>query len=283
MMYSCFVSSMAKFTPGDKTDTENELFPTDRDATFNVRSNCTNLTSTQSGTDSSMLCSANDEFNPTVSAKRFSSLFKRNRRSGNNFPIFCQNTSTSEMRVALSSLGLTQENVEFIIHKGENYLERPHRLSRKLRITKELADRALANYKNFKENLVLELTPKICKTIKKCLKDFPYLDSHEDIALVCKVDKRLVLKYLEQQPINVEQKKLMLEEYNKGKSIEEISKFLNFNPKKVEECITATCASFSDSTGKSVLEIIYKHCGNIPIFTLRQIIWSKDLKLQLYL
>ena len=208
------MSSMAEFPPNrDITDMEDDFFhieiSTEHDASLNVLngSNRTNLTATHSDTDSSMLCKeGNDEFNLTSPAKVNSSELNLN-----DPPITHQNTSTSGILLALSS---------------------PHKLPGK--ITKVLTDKAFTNLKNFKKDSALEVTPKICKTIKECLKDFPNLDSYQDIASRCKVDQNLVLKYLDK---NLTMDDIIVIKQNSKHSVEELSNKLGKNESVITEYI----------------------------------------------
>ena len=204
-----------------------------------------------------------------------------NKPSGTDNPMSQaanQDTSTSDLQTALLSLNIDQKEVEMIIKEGGNFLEKPKILARKLKITQEVANKALEIFKSHKE--VIKMTPELCKVVKKCLEKNPDIDDPEDIALICDVDKKIAQKYFEMLPLNREQEKLIREEYRMGNSADKISKFLNISIRKVKEYIALTFPTFSDSKGKLTLEIINKYCGNISISTLQKKISSKNLKLR---
>ena len=179
------------------------------------------------------------------------------------------------LRTSLSDLGLKQEDIEFIIEHREKFLKRPKFLAMKLEISEGLADKVLKILKSS-----YQLTNEEIEKIKNCIKKHPDIDSHEDIALLCGVEEGLVTKYFEIQPLNDNQKVLVKELYNLGKSVGEISDISKAYLTKVTEYIESTFVTFSGEDGLEVLSIIHNLCGQIPISDLRQNVQAKNLKFQ---
>ena len=186
----------------------------------------------------------------------------------------------SNTQAAFLDLGLKQESVEFIIENGKKYLEKPLILSKKLKISQDIAIKSLNILKSSTVTTSLELTQEDKKNIDKCLSENPDVDSHEDIALLCEIDEEIVLKYFELKPLTQNQKNLIKENFDKNISVENISNILKISPKKIKDYIEMTFVTFSGDDGKKALTIIDRHCGQIPIPDLRDRIRSKNLKLQ---
>ena len=193
-------------------------------------------------------------------------------------------TRSQTVEASLSSLGLNKDQVKFMINldQGSKFLEKPLILSKKLKISKELASKAIEILKSPKKVKEKALTRKICGKIKACLEENPDVDSYEDIALLCEVDEEIVWKYFEMSPLTEKQKNIILERFNMGLTVSEISHHLHITAKKVEEHIALTFITFSCVIGSRAFDIITKYCDCIEIskFEMRKKILSKNLKLQ---
>ena len=190
-----------------------------------------------------------------------------------------QCTVESKLQSALLNLGLSHENVKYILTKRERLSENSTSLlTAKLNISEELAIKALDVLESFKEEQ--QLTSEEIDNIKKCLKDNPSLIRPVDIAMFCEVDEHLATKYIAMQPLNEVQKNFIEEKYNLGNSVNEISEIVKIPPAKVKEHINSAIMTFWGEEGKKALETINNVCGHMSEISLRQKIKSKDLKFQ---
>ena len=194
-----------------------------------------------------------------------------------------QNIQESSLENALLALGLNQDQIEFLIEQGEKYLEKPLLLSKKLKVSKDIANRVIDVLKSSKKVEECVLNTANAKKIRKCLEENPEVESHEDIALFCEIDEELVSKYFEMLPLNEKQQKFIEEGYE-SKSVSEIANLLQVSTKKVQNYIERTFMTFSGEEGRLVFDIINRYCGQMSISTLLKKIRTKnpDFQDQLY-
>ena len=183
----------------------------------------------------------------------------------------------SSIYSALQNLGLNEEQVEFIIAKHKDFLNKPNILGKRLKISQDLAERALEIFKSSKQQ---QLTNEEVEKIQTIVKENPDVNDPEDIALLCTVEKCLVLKYFEMQPLNEAQKILIGEKYNMGNNINEISEITKISTIKIERYIQSTFLTFWGEEGKKVLGIMNNLIGDTSEISLRHKIRSRDLNLQ---
>ena len=182
----------------------------------------------------------------------------------------------------LLSLGLKQEDIEFIFENGDKFLEKQALLAKKLRISLTTAKSAIETYKSFKQESTSEtnLTQDIVIKIEDCMKENPEFDSAEDIAILCEIDETLVAAYFESKPLNDTQKADIKEKLNAGYPIDDIAIILKISISKVKDFVERTFLAFDGKKGQITFDIIGRNFPEVNCSKLRDMIISKNLKLQ---
>ena len=182
----------------------------------------------------------------------------------------------------LLSLGLKQEDIEFIFENGDKFLEKQALLAKKLKISLTTAKSAIEAYKSFKQESTSEtnLTQDIIIKIEDCMKENPEFDSPEDIAILCEIDETLVAAYFESRPLNETQKAAIKEKLNAGYPIDYIANILKISILKVKGFVEKNFLAFNGKEGQIILDIIGKNFPEVNCSKLRDMIISKNLKLQ---
>ena len=217
---------------------------------------------------------------PDLSLKRCEAPAANERRELKNNSLTDKHTQGSKIWDSISSLGLDPENTDYIVEHGMKFLEKSFILAKKLKISQEIATNALDILKSSRQDIELEIAREDRDKIESCLRENPEIECHEDIALFCEIDEKIVAAYFEMQPLTENEKKHIGEHYNKDISVDTISNILKISSKKVKEYIEKTFATFSGQEGRNAFAIIEKKIGGIPIPKLREKIRSKNLKLQ---
>ena len=196
----------------------------------------------------------------------------------------CENegfqTDPGELQSILSSFGLKQSDIDFIIEQGEKYLEKPIILAKKLKIQQEKAKKIISALKDYKQKPVFTLTQVEIKKIENCLKENPEVDCQEDIALLCNIDEAVVSAYFELKPLNDAQKQAIKEKFNAGYKVTDIVNILKLSNRKVQEYVECTFLTFTSEEGKHIWAVIQSNFREIEMIKLREMVISKNLKLQ---
>ena len=185
----------------------------------------------------------------------------------------------NEVIEKLISLELNKENIEFICEYGEKYFKNPKILAIKLKISTEIAEKALEIIKSSKRQT---LNGNDIQKMEDCLRDYPNIESVEEIALLCEISEELVAKYLDSKPLNECQKDKIKELFNNGYSVSGIVRELNSSNSKIQEFVNETFLTFNGEEGEKILNIILKqeNLNNLYRLKIRELVISKDLKLQ---
>ena len=198
----------------------------------------------------------------------------------------CSSSSVSstakdnELQSILSLIGLTQCDIDFVLEHGEKYLEKPPILSKKLKIPLESAETIVTVLKQFKQKTVIIPTQDDINRIESCLLENPEVVCHEDISLLCEIDASLVTEYLQSKPLSEAEKVAIMEKFNAGCTMTDIVDILKISIKKVREYVESTFLTFTTEEGRIILDIILYHFPEIRISKLREMVTSKNLKLQ---
>ena len=181
----------------------------------------------------------------------------------------------------LITIGLKQKDIEFIFENGDKFLEKPTLLAKKLKIELDAAKSAIEAYKYSKqESTVTGISQDVINKIVQCMSENPEFDSAEDIAILCDVDESLVAVYLESTPLTDAQKTAIKEKLNTGYAINDIANILKLSLSKVQDFVGKAFLTFDGKEGQIILEIIKKNFPEINCSKLREMIISKNLKLQ---
>ena len=185
------------------------------------------------------------------------------------------------LQIKLISLGLEQDEVEYILEKGEKFIEKPAMLAVKLKVSQDKAKLAIEALKSFKkQQATITISQSEIGKIEKSLTENPQFDSREEIALLCDIDESIVSAYLEVKPLNERQKVAIEEKVNGGCSIGDIVNIFKISEIKVREYVENTFIAFEGEEGQKMLGIIRKNFPKIQSFKLREMIISKNLTLQ---
>ena len=218
--------------------------------------------------------------NDSVTATSESSISQHRAESVQSVSSVSPTANDNEIQSTLASIGLKQPDIDYILDKGEKYLEKPSILAKKLKISLDEANLIISALKDYKQKPVITLTPDDCKRIEECLKEHPGIDSPEDISLLCDIDESIITAYFESKPLTESQKEAIREKYNDGYKVVDIVNILKISGKKVQEYVESTFLTFTSEEGKRILAIIHKNFIQIQVSKLREMVISKDLKLQ---
>ncbi|KAI6649411.1 hypothetical protein LOD99_11776 [Oopsacas minuta] len=204
------------------------------------------------------------------------------KRSLDIEPLKCSSlgSEVNILQEQLDKLGLLQEHIEYIIENGEKLMNKPLILSKKLKITIKIAEKALGILKMYKQTSTSKVSPEIISKIQDCLKENPEIENHEDISILCDIEEALISEYFRTQPLTEKQKFSIKEKYNAGYPISDIANILKISEEKVKKYVEESFLTFSDEEGKIVLEIIQNIIGEITPSNVRKKIIDRDLKLQ---
>ena len=181
----------------------------------------------------------------------------------------------------LTALGLKQEDIEFIFENGDKFLEKPALLAKKLKIDLGIAKSSIEAYKAYEqESASFAMSQNEINKIEECMRDNTEFDSAEDIAILVELDESLVAAYLESRPMNDTQKAAIKERFNAGYTINDIANILKLSINNVKEFVRNTFVTFDGKEGQIYLEIIRKNFPEINCSKLREMIITKNLKLQ---
>ena len=186
----------------------------------------------------------------------------------------------NKLQFTLSSIGLNQSDIDFIFEQGEKYLEKPVILAKKLKVPQGKAQKIISALKDYKQKPVIILTPVDVEKIEKCLEENPEIDTQEDIALLCDIDEALVSAYFESKPLNEIQEGAIKEKLNAGYKVTDIVNILKLSNRKVQEYMECTFLTFTSEEGKHIWGIIQNNFHEIQLSNLREMVISKNLKLQ---
>ena len=186
----------------------------------------------------------------------------------------------NELQSTLSSIGCKQPHIDFILQQGERYLEKPLILAKKLKVSQNFANILISALKDYKRKPAFTLSSEYINKIEICLNENPDIDSQEDIALLCDIEEALVSAYFESKPLNEVQKNAIREKYNVGYNVADIVNILKLSNQKVQDYVESTFLTFTSEEGKKILGIIQNSFGEIKLTKLREMVISKNLKLQ---
>ncbi|KAI6650323.1 Formin-like protein [Oopsacas minuta] len=180
-------------------------------------------------------------------------------------------------------LNLDQEEIELLIEQGDRFVERPPLLlARRLNIHVDKAKLIIVALKDFKnQEQVKNISKGDIDKIEECLKD-PEFSTPEDISLISGIDLRIIVRYLQNKPLDDKQKTEIREKYNTGCSMNDIVMILGLPEIKVKEYVESTLLSFTSEDGRKCLQIIQSNFSDYtcPEIELRRLITSNNLKLQ---
>ena len=188
-------------------------------------------------------------------------------------------SSENQLQSALSSLGLTQIQIDFVVNQGEKFLDKPLILSLKFDISDETAIRALAALKSYKQETFGQIPQAVITTIDNCVKEHPKLDI-EEVSLICGIEETIVSTYFDRIPLTEAQKAAITEKFNVGCDVAVIVRMLKLSKKKVHDYVEATFLTFTSEEGREILKIIQSNFGEIESTKLREMVVSRNLKLQ---
>ena len=196
-------------------------------------------------------------------------------------PVMSDVSKDNALQDSLQSIGLEQGDIEFIIEQGEKFIEKPLVLAAKRKISKEKAMIAIEKLKSIKKQQTADpISQRDIEAIESCLKEHPEIDDPVDIALVCEIETDIVEAYFESLPLNNIQKAAIEVKLNAGYSLTDIANTLKLSGKKVRDFIESTFITFQGAEGQKMLGIIQKNFPEIECSNLREMIISKNLKLQ---
>ena len=201
-------------------------------------------------------------------------------------PVISDVSKDNALQDTLQSIGLEQGEIEFIIEQGEKFIEKPVVLAARLKISKEKAMIVIEKLKSIKKQQQQQqqtadpISRRDIEVIESCLKENPEIDDPEDIALVCEIEIAIVEAYFDFLPLNISQKAAIEVKLNAGYSITDIANTLKLSGKKVHNFIESTFITFQGAKGQKMLGIIQKNFPHIECSNLREMIISKNLKLQ---
>ena len=184
---------------------------------------------------------------------------------------------------SLQSIGLEQGKIEFIVEHGEKFIGKPTAvLAARLNISEEKAKLAIEKLKSIKEQQQTTdpISQRDIEVIKTFLKTYPNIDDPEDIALAHDIEIAIVKAYFESLPLSDSQKAAIGLKLNAGYSICDIANTLKLSGKKVRDFIESTFITFQGAEGQEMLGIIQNFFPEIECSNLREMIVSKNLKLQ---
>ena len=233
---------------------------------------------------------SSDKRNP-IPAKRSSKMYggsftnKENyeanfKSNENHCDKFSQSMGSNVMRDQLYGANLEHDQIDYIIENKEKFIGRPRLLSIKFKITEDNATSVLEILKHFEQNQVEKVSQEHQRAIEKCLEENPDFDGTADIVILCNIDESIVSLYFESKPFSEKQKSVIKTKYNAGYRVGDIADFLKVSVKKVQKYLDDNLLTFSGEEGSKILNIIHEHIGEIPPLKLRDLIISKDLKLQ---
>ena len=182
----------------------------------------------------------------------------------------------------LLHLGLSEKNVAFMIKEGQVFFDEREILAERLKLKNSVAKYALDELKAYKINQVPE---KEIKKFKVLVKKNPQ-KSLNQIALLHSIDGYVVSAYIAYSKMNqinplTESERLQIaEKYRARFSIPEIAEELKIPQDKIEDYVESTFITFTGDEGKTILEIIYKNFETYPITKLKELIETKNVKLQ---
>ena len=182
------------------------------------------------------------------------------------------------MEAKLFHIGLEKNQVEYIIKKGEQFLNDPEILAEKLEIELKIAKHTLTELKTYKDELLLLEVKKFEELVKKN----PTI-SLKKLALLNDIDNDVFSAYTESlntKKLTESQKLIIKKKYNAGYSIAEIAEELKTSPMKIREYVERNYITFIGTEGEKALAIICKDFGEQPIMKLREMIVNKNVKLQ---
>ena len=131
------------------------------------------------------------------------------------------------------TLDCTQNEIEYILTEGERFINKPHILSKKLKISFGQAESVLDILKSHSQESQRSITKAEIDRILNCLEENPELESVSDIALFCDINESLVSSFLDSLPLTPIQKNKITEKINSGYSICDIVKILDLPIEKV--------------------------------------------------
>ena len=188
---------------------------------------------------------------------------------------------------SLLSIGLSQGAIEFIVEHGEKFIEKPVAvLAAKLKVPKEKAKLVIETLKSYKQQQQQQqqqsspISQHDIEVIEACLNENPEVDDPEDIALICELEIATVRAYFESLPLNDDQKAAIQDKLNVGNSISDIANLIKLPERKVRDYIETTFLTFHGAEGENTLRIIQKIFPGIQCSKLREMVISRNLKLQ---
>ena len=179
----------------------------------------------------------------------------------------------------LHNLGLTKDDIDYVISQGKKLIEKPYILSNKSKISIETAKSALNLLKSSLSEPEKSLTREEILKIGECMKENPEYDTN-DIAITFDIEEALVTKYLLSLPLTPIQKSKVAEMFQSNLSTSDIASMLKSSKEKVDEYIEKYFITFAGIEGNCILLIIQNNFGDISASKLRGLIVKKDLTLQ---
>ena len=180
----------------------------------------------------------------------------------------------------LASLGMNEEDIEFILEQRYKLNKNSSKIFKKrLNISLEKATSVIELLESSSQVKSSRISEEEIAKIEECLRDDPEF-SEEDIATYCNINTSVVSTYLQGIPLSEKQKDDIKEKVVTGNSICEIASIWGLCPIKVQNYVESTFITFSCDEGERCLDVIRKEFENYPIFDLRRLIVSNDLKLR---
>ena len=183
-----------------------------------------------------------------------------------------------KLEVELQNLGLKQKPLEFILEKGEKFIDSPEILAKKFSIPLTSAKQALNIIKRHRDIHISKEVKRFGKHVKKNRNM-----NLNEIALLYDFDDIIVTEFLkgkEKSSLTDLAKQAIKEKYNSGYSITEIANQLRVSEINIGEYVENTFITFTGREGKRALETIQKYFEMYPIMKLRELIVTKDVELQ---
>ena len=189
------------------------------------------------------------------------------------------NEKGESLKDKLFHLDLTEKSVEFVMERGQDFLDYPNELAERLSIKFSVAKEALDELKAYK---ISQVSKEEIEKFKMLLKENPQ-KSLKQIALSHEINGDVVSAYLaysETIPLTESEKLDIKEHLDAGSPITKIAEDLKISQKKINEYVENKFILFNGKDGEEVLAIITKHFGKDPIVKLREMIAKKDMYLQ---